>query len=103
MEITLTSKNYDEVVNGAAGVVLIDFWASWCGPCKMIAPVVEKLAHEHPEITVCKVNVDEEGALAERFSVKYIPMLAVLKDGKLIKSESGYKDDAELYRFVSEI
>lgn len=102
MEITLTSGNYDEVAAKAQGVVLIDFWAAWCGPCKMIAPVVAEIAEERPDITVCKVNVDDEPALASKFAVKYIPTLAVLKDGKLLSSASGYRDKEGVLKLVEE-
>ncbi len=102
MEITLTSGNYDEAVAKAQGTVLIDFWATWCGPCKMIAPVVAEIAEERPDITVCKVNVDDEPALASKFAVKYIPTLAVLKDGKLLASASGYRDKEGVLKLVEE-
>lgn len=101
MEITLTADMYDETVNRADGVVLIDFWATWCGPCRMIAPVIEEIAAEHPELTVCKVNVDDEPALAEKFAIKFIPTLAVLKDGKLLAATNGYMDKSGVMNFIA--
>ena len=94
MEITLTADKYDEVVLGADGTVLIDFFATWCPPCRAIAPVIAEVAEEHPEITVCKVNVDDEPALADRFTIKFVPTLAVLRHGKLLASVSTYMDKA---------
>lgn len=102
MEINLTSGAYEKVVADAKGVVLIDFWATWCGPCKMIAPVIAEIAEERPDITVCKVNVDDDPALAARFSVKYIPTLAVIKDGKLLVSASGYRDKAGVLKLIED-
>lgn len=82
MEITLTKNNYNEIVNQNKKPVLIDFWATWCGPCMMVAPIVEEIANERDDIAVCKVNVDEEPELAEKFQVRFIPMLVAMKDGK---------------------
>lgn len=101
MEIKLTAATYDEVIGGAEGTVLIDFWAEWCGPCRMIAPVIAEIANEHPEVTVCKVNVDEEPALANKFEIKYIPTLAVLRAGRLLDSVNGYMDKAAVLDFIA--
>ena len=84
MEINLTSGAYEKVVADAKGVVLIDFWATWCGPCKMIAPVIAEIAEERPDITVCKVNVDDEQELAMRYGVMSIPTVIFFKVGKEI-------------------
>ncbi len=100
MEIKLTTATYDEVVGGATGTVLIDFWAEWCGPCRMIAPIISEVAAENPEITVCKVNVDEEPELANKFEIKYIPTLAVLRGGRLLDSVSSYMDKSAVLDFI---
>ena len=69
--------------------VLVDFWASWCGPCRMVSPIVDEIAAENPEIKVCKINVDEEGELAAQFGVMSIPSLFVIKDGKITNQSVG--------------
>ena len=96
MEITLTKNNYDEIVNQSEKPVLIDFWATWCGPCMMVAPIVEEIANERDDIAVCKVNVDEEPELAEKFQVRFIPMLVAMKDGKIVNSTTGYHEKKEI-------
>lgn len=77
----LTKDNFDETV--ASGTTLVDFWAAWCGPCRMLGPVIDELAEKHGEtVKVCKVNVDEQEELAVRFGVMTIPTVIVFKDGK---------------------
>lgn len=80
--IKLTSSNFEEEVLKSDKKVLIDFWASWCGPCMMVSPIVDEIAEERPDIKVCKVNVDEEGTLAAAFAISSIPALFVLENGK---------------------
>ena len=83
-EITITSENYENEVIKSDKPVLLDFWAPWCGPCKMMSPVISDLAKElEGKVKVCKINVDEQEALASQFSVMSIPFLAVMKNGKL--------------------
>ncbi|MBQ4647591.1 MAG: thioredoxin [Clostridia bacterium] len=89
-EIVLTKVNFEDEVIKSDKPVLIDFWASWCGPCRMIAPIIEEIAEENDSIKVCKVNVDEEGELADAFKVSSIPMLAVVKNGKVTNTAVGY-------------
>jgi len=85
--IQLTNENFDDTI--AAGTVLVDFWAAWCGPCRMQSPVVDEFADKHPEVKVGKVNVDEEPELAMRFQVMSIPTLLVFKNGKAAASQVG--------------
>ena len=102
MEIALTKDNFEEIVNQNEKAVLIDFWATWCGPCMMVAPVVEEIANERADIAVCKVNVDEEPELAEKFEVRFIPMLVAMKDGKIINSTTGYHEKEEILALLED-
>ena len=87
--ITITKENFDTEVKGSAMPVLVDFWASWCGPCRMLSPVVDEIAGERSDIAVGKVNVDEQPELAQRFGVMSIPTLIVFKDGAISKQTVG--------------
>ena len=98
--ITVTKDNFEEKVLKAQGKVLLDFWATWCGPCRMIAPIVEEIAAEKPGITVGKVNVDEEMELAVQFGVVSIPMLVVLENGQVVNKSVGYAPKAELLKLL---
>lgn len=85
----ITSANYQAEVVESDKPVLLDFWAPWCGPCQMLTPILEELAAEHPEYKVCKVNVDEEMALAKQFRVFSIPSLFVMKNGQIVNKSVG--------------
>lgn len=87
--ITLTTKNFDEEVLKSDKPVLIDFWASWCGPCRMVSPLVDELADEHKEYKFCKVNVDDEEPLAIKFGIMSIPTLIVFKNGQQVNKSIG--------------
>ncbi len=96
-EINLTSKNYDEEVVKSQIPVLIDFWATWCGPCRAMMPVVEQIANENEgKIKVCKVNVDEESELASKFNVMSIPTFVAIKDGKVLGTSLGVQSKEEI-------
>ena len=95
MEITVTKANFEQEVLQATGTVLVDFFATWCGPCKMIAPIVKELADEG-KAKVCKIDVDEEPELAIRFGVDSIPTLLVFRDGALVNRAIGYRSKDQL-------
>ena len=85
----ITKDNFDSEVLKAKGTVLIDFWASWCGPCRMLSPVVDEVAEEHADVKVGKINIDDEPGLAQQFGVMSIPTLMVFRDGEKIKESVG--------------
>ena len=87
--VTITNENFQIEVMHADKPVLLDFWAPWCGPCRMVSPVVEEIAAERPDIKVGKVNVDEQPALAAQFGVMSIPMLVVIKNGQIVNQAVG--------------
>ena len=99
----LTDSTFDEEVNGAEALVLVDFWAEWCGPCKLIAPVLSELATEHPDtLRVVKVNVDDSPDVARRFEIMSIPTLMLFKDGVAKKRLIGAKGKQQLLRELEE-
>lgn len=91
----ITKENFDAVVNGDKPV-LLDFWATWCGPCRMVAPIVEEIASERDDIVVGKVNVDEEMELAIKFGIVSIPTLILLKNGMEVDKIVGYRPKADI-------
>lgn len=98
--IKLTSKNYDEVVKGNS-LVLIDFFATWCGPCKMLSPVIEELDEEnYLGVVICKVDVDEERELSQKFMVQSIPTLVVIKDGKPERKALGFRSKEAIKKML---
>ncbi|MCI8999720.1 MAG: thioredoxin [Clostridia bacterium] len=95
--ITITSKNFEEEVSKSEVPVLLDFWATWCGPCKMVSPIVDEVANEvEGKAKVGKVNVDEEQELASAFQIMSIPTLVVIQNGKLVKQAVGVRSKAEI-------
>lgn len=100
--MTITKNNFQEEVLQSSVPVLLDFWASWCGPCRMVAPVLEEIASQRPDIKVGKINVDEQPELAQAFQVMSIPTLVVMKKGKVVSTSVGVKSKNAILNMVSE-
>ncbi len=94
--ITIHKGNFQDEVIHSDKPVLLDFWAPWCGPCRMVAPIMEEIAGERPDIKVCKINVDEQPELAGQFAVMSIPTLMVMKDGKIINQAVGARSKSQI-------
>lgn len=98
--INLTKDSYHNEVMETEKVVVIDFWATWCGPCKMMAPVVEEVAKDYPDVKVCKVNVDEEPELSNAFKIVSIPTIVVIKNGEIIDFVVGYRPKEDIEKII---
>lgn len=87
--IVITKENFNSEVLKAEGTVLVDFWATWCGPCRMLSPIVDEVASERPDVKVGKINVDEQPELAQQFGIMSIPTLLVFKNGEKVQESVG--------------
>lgn len=96
----ITKANFESEVLKSEKTVLLDFWAPWCGPCRMVAPIVEEIAREREDVLVCKVNVDEEMDLAMTFQVASIPTLVVMKQGQAVAKAVGYRPKADILKLL---
>ena len=94
--VHVTSENYRSEVLEASGTVLLDFFAVWCGPCRMVAPILEEIAAERSDVKVCKINVDEEPELASRYKVMSIPTLLVVKEGQVVNQAVGARPKSQI-------
>ncbi len=102
MEITLTKENFAETIRNSEKPVLVDFWATWCGPCRMQAPVLEELAAERGDIVVGKVNVDDEAEIANAFQIDSIPTIILIKNGEAVKAAVGYRNKDQLVEMLAD-
>lgn len=99
--IKVTEENFDKEVLQADEPVLVDFWAEWCGPCKMLSPIIEEVAKTATNIKVCKINVDEAPELASKYQIMSIPTLLVMKQGEIINKSVGAKDKQAILDMIS--
>ena len=96
MSKNVTLENFEQEVLRSDKTVLLDFWATWCGPCRMVAPILEEIAAERPDIKVCKVNVDEQPELASRYRIMSIPTLMVVKNGQVVNQAVGARPKSQI-------
>lgn len=99
--LNLTSENFKKEVEEYNGLVVIDLWATWCGPCRMLAPVLDEIEAEMPDVKFCKINVDDEPELARLFKVESIPMVAVVRDNTFLDVSIGYVPKEKLVSLIS--
>ena len=98
----ITNENFETEVLQSDKPVLIDFFATWCGPCKMLSPVVDSIAEERPEIKICKIDIDEEPSLTERFGIMSVPTLVVMKNGEIVRTSVGFKSRDAVLSLLAE-
>lgn len=98
----ITSQNFEEKVLSSDGLKIVDFWAPWCMPCKMLSPILEKVAEKFPQAEIFKVNVDEEPVLSIQYNISSIPALLFFKNGELIETSVGLVDEEELDNLIGE-
>lgn len=100
--LNVDKNNFKEVLNSEK-TVLLDFYAVWCGPCRMVSPIVDEIAEEHPEYLIGKINVDDEPEIAQQFGVISIPTLVILKDGKVVNQSAGARPKAQILSLLENV
>lgn len=100
--LTITKENFEKEVLKSDKTVLLDLWAAWCGPCKMVSPIVDQIAQEVPHIKVGKINIDEQPELAETFKVMSIPTLIVVKNGKIMQTAVGARPKSDILKMIKQ-
>ena len=99
--VNINLKNFSQEVLNSDKPVLLDFWAPWCGPCRMVVPLVERIAEERPDIKVGKINIDEEFDLASQFGISSIPTLVVMKNGRVVRQASGARPKEQILALLN--
>ena len=99
--VTITKDNFQQEIMESSQTVLLDFWASWCGPCRMLSPVIDEIAEERSDIKVGKVNVDEQPELARSFRIMSIPTVAVMKNGKVVRQSMGVRPKKQIEELLA--
>lgn len=100
MEFEITKENFDELVINNSGLALVDFWATWCGPCQMQAPIIEELAEELDDVTVGKIEVEAEMELATKYGISSIPTIMLFKNGECVSTQIGFRSKEELLELI---